>query len=236
MNIKIGIISYLPSENDARLLRIERLERLLGQLKIIFPEVEIIIIAQNWLDYTYNYDYLTIIEKPKLGILKARMTLREELLKSKGDYFILFDDDAIIEYTEASIKRLYQLCGKNPKGFAFRRGGKNLVNPYADSQLNFAVLSRYILEKEPVPKVDPQRSEGFEDRVWTMLLHVKYAGYEFLLPPEIKCTHFRNTKEPAPSTWSQTEKYNWKHMRQNTVDIENYILWAGDLPPQYKNS
>ena len=98
-------------------------------------------------------------------------------MKSDGDYFILFDDDAIIEM-ETSTTDLIQRCGENPKGFAFRKGDHNKYNPYIGSQLNFAVLSRFILESEDVPNVDPQKDEGFEDRVWSMLLHVKYAQYE----------------------------------------------------------
>lgn len=164
MNLVIGIISYLPSEQMPRTIRIEAFNHLQAQLNQFFPSVPVIVIAQNWQDYTITSPNYTIHSYPKLGILRARKTLRQKLLKSNGDYFILFDDDAIIEM-ETSTTDLLQMCGENPNGFAFRKGDHNKYNPCADSQLNFAVLSRFILESEDVPNVDPQKDEGFEDRV-----------------------------------------------------------------------
>lgn len=237
MKLYIGIISYLPDEIEARNLRIERLDRLIFQLKEIFPQVPIRIIAQNWKDYSNSYQYLEVQSYKTLGILKARETLRYDLLyHTDGDYFILFDDDAIIEYTKEAIDELYRLMDLNPKGFAFRKGGHNKYNPFADSQLNFAVFSRAMLQNEGVPKVDPQKDIGFEDRVWTMLMHVKYANYEFDLPVDIKCTHFRNPNEPAPSTWSKTRKRSWKFMRENTLGLEEYIITNKDLPTSYRGT
>ena len=57
--IGIGIPSYLPSKEIDRQLRIERLDRLLKQLKELFG-FPIIFIAQNWGDYKPNYEHCEI--------------------------------------------------------------------------------------------------------------------------------------------------------------------------------
>ena len=81
---------------------------------------------------------------------------------------------------------------KHPDGFCFIKGGSNKYNPYADSQLNLCAISRYIYEKEPIPNIDAQKSEGFEDRIWSTLLHFKYSYKEFDAPKGIRCCHFKN--------------------------------------------
>lgn len=127
--------------------------------------------------------------------------MRTALLTTSEDYFIFFDDDAIIEMDKGEMFLFVNLLREHPQGFAFIRGnGSSPFTPYADSQINFAVMSRFILAAEDIPNVDPEKSQGFEDRIWSTLLHYKYAQYEFVLPPSFKCTHFKNPNEPAPST------------------------------------
>lgn len=234
-----GIVSYFPWEQPERKQRQDRLDRLIKQLSTYWPEVPIIIIAQQWKFYNpsklcknriIRYDY------PKLGILGARQELRKKFLESGYDYLIMFDDDAIIQIdkSDAPLKYMEEL-DKNPHGFCFIKGnGSSPYTEYNDSQLNLCAISRWIYEREPIPNIDPQQSQAFEDRIWSTLLHFKYADVEFDAPPTIRCIHFKNEKEPVPSTWASEKAYKWKQMRQNTKDIEAYIAEHKELPEEWK--
>lgn len=149
----------------------------------------------------------------------------------------MFDDDAIIKVEDnlASTKYIEQL-NNHPEGFCFIDGnGSSPYTPYADSQLNLCAISRWIYEREPIPNIDPQKSEAFEDRIWSTLLHIKYADKEFKAPSGITCCHFKNPEiekygGEVVSTWAGKESYNWRMMRQNTLDIEKYISINRELP------
>jgi len=227
----------MPDNQDDLNGRIKRFERLIKQIDILFSiDIDIVIIAQNWKNFSidnitkhkvlqYNYD--------KLGILKARHTLREKFLENNYDYIIMFDDDAIIYGNNNKIKEYLDLMEKNPNGFCFIKGTD--PNGYINSQLNLCAISKYIYEKEPIPNIDPQKSEGFEDRIFSCLLHNKYSQYEFNEPVGLKCIHFKNPEinkfgGEVSSTWAKEKQYNWTHMRNNTAEIESYIKKYKELP------
>ena len=237
MNIKpcFGIVSYFPWEQPERKQRQDRLDRLVKQLSDFWPDIPIIVIAQQWKFYTiegkcknevlrYNYD--------KLGILRARQELRRKFLENNFDYLIMFDDDAIIQIDNPDLPNKYiEELNKHPDGFCFIDGiGSCKYTNYNDSQLNLNAISRSLYEKEPIPNVDPQKSEAFEDRIWSTLLHFKYPELEFKAPSGIRCVHFKNPNEAVPSTWSNEKEYNWRQMRQRTKDIEDYIAEHKELP------
>ena len=94
-------------------------------------------------------------------------------------------------------------------------------NPFAHSQLNLCCLSRYIFEKEDFPAFNPEKSEGFEDRIFSMTLLCKYPELQYDLPYDIYCKHFRSGN---PSTWAHREKHDWKRMRANTDVIEKGLI------------
>jgi len=229
-----GIISYFPWEQPARKQRQDRLDRLVKQLSNLCPDIPIMVISQQWKNYTLEdkcknqiikYDY------PKLGILAARQELRKHFLESNYDYLIMFDDDAIIDGTLGMMISYMQEIEKHPEGFCFIKGkGSSPYTEYADSQLNLCAISRWIYEREPIPDIDPQKSQAFEDRIWSTLLHFKYADYEFDAPEGLKCIHFKNPNEVAPSTWSREKHYEWKQMRTKTCEIEKYISENKELP------
>lgn len=233
-----GIVSYFPWEQPERKQRQDRLDRLVKQLSYLWPEIPIIVISQQWKFYNLDgkcknkvirYDY------PKLGILKARQELRKRFLENDFDYLIMFDDDAIIEGNEELAKKYIAELNNHPEGFCFIKGdGSSPYTDYNDSQLNLCAISRYIYEKEPIPNIDPQQSQAFEDRIWSTLLHFKYADKEFDAPEGIRCIHFKNEDEPVPSTWASEKVYRWKQMRQNTKDIEAYIAEHKGLPDEWK--
>ena len=148
----------------------------------------------------------------------------------------MFDDDCVIKCTETNAHTQYlSEIDKHPDGFAFIKGvgddakkGLGSPNPYKDSCLNLCAISRKVLLENPMPKVDPEESAGFEDRIFSMLLHVKCASKEFEIPSCIDTAHFHDPN--MPSTWSRRKKYKWKQLREKTIEIENYILKNGELP------
>lgn len=218
----IGIISYLPSKEVERVQRIHRLERLLKQLTEFLPSVPILVIAQNWNSY-FPSNYKIIVQYyNKLGILKARKVLREKFLDSNFDYLIMFDDDAIIEQLEPNAGDAYlKALEEHPDGFMFLQ--------YASSQLNGCAISRHIYTIEPMVDIDAQKNEGFEDSIFSWLLHHKYSEKEFSCQC-IKCVHFRNPNEYVPSTWAQGKENDWKRLRGRTKEILDYITEHKDLP------
>ncbi len=105
--------------------------------------------------------------------------LREYLLQSTADYFMLFDDDAIIEDEADGHNEILKLMDEHPNGWAFSTHFVNgtkpaKYNPFAQSQLNLCCLSRYIFEQEDFPNIDPEKSEGFEDSIFSVTLLCKY--------------------------------------------------------------
>ena len=98
--------------------------------------------------------------------MKARNVLRDEFLKTRFDYLIMFDDDAIIQCDDESAHIDYmKALDEHPDGFCLVKKENPTTYLYADSQLNLCAVSRYIYEREPLPDVNPQKGEAFEDRV-----------------------------------------------------------------------
>lgn len=225
-----GIISYFTWDQPERKQRQDRLDRLIKRLSDLWPDIPIMIIAQQWKYYTIEgkcKNKIIRFDYPKLGILGARHTLRKHFLESEFDYIIMLDDDAIIELDNDNVANEFiDEIDKHKDGFCFLQ--------YESSQLSLCAISKYIYEKEPIPNIDPQKSEAFEDKIWATLLHYKYADREFNAPKGIKCIHFRNPNEVVPSTWANQQKYNWKQLRNNTAEIVNYIVENKELPEKWK--
>lgn len=236
INACIGIPNWLPDNTTDRLARINRLNNLVRQIKEFF-NLPIIFIAQNWKDFTPEYSgQLHIYRYDKLGILKARQLLRDKFLDLNYDYIIMFDDDAIIECAPGQNKAYLDSLEQHPNGFCFIKGhGSSPYVKYADSELNLCAISKFIYKNEPIPNIDPQKDEGFEDRVWSTLLHFKYSEYEFDAPSGIRSAHFKNQElikqgKEVKSTWAQTETHNWYKLRASTTSIEHYIARTNELP------
>lgn len=239
MNVIVGIPSWLPMDCN-RSVRFNALLSLLKQINTLWPWMHICIYAQNWDEFSYakvlnsfqNVQIKVVTGRP--GILKARKELRKWLLSTHGDYFLLFDDDAhIVNKNDAHLK-IYDLLKQNPKGWSFSRHHRqghnpNKYNPFCDSQLNFAFISRYVLEREDFPDVNPEKGEGFEDRIYSMTLYCKYYDTYWEQPFEdLYSDHFHNG---GPSTWAKMRKYPWKQMQENTNKIE-YSLITQYKPPK----
>jgi hypothetical protein len=218
----VGIISYMPDREPDRSQRIERFERLLNQITELWPDLKVMVISQNWKDYSPKKNIINF-SYGKLGILKARKTLRDRFLQSEFDYLIMFDDDAIIQCLDKGSPQKYlTLIDNNPNGFMFLQ--------YETSQLNGCAISKHVYGLEPMVNIDAEKSEGFEDVIFSWLLHTKYPNKEFKCD-FIKCIHFKNPNEVAPSTWAREGKKDWKKLRNRTEEIKQYISRNKKLPP-----
>lgn len=208
-----GFISWLPDKEPDRGLRVERLNRALNQIKSLFGDVNIMIIAQNWKEYELPEGInAQVFKYDKLGILGARKILRRHFLESNYDYLIMCDDDIMIEIKDDNAPNNYlKSIDSNPNGFMFLQ--------YKAAQLNLCAISRFIYKQEPMVDTDPEKGEGYEDTIFSNLLHYKYPEYEFYTDENIKCIQFMNKNEKAPSTWS---KENNNHS-QNWSVTEFYI-------------
>ena len=232
-----GIPSWLPDKEPDRSQRKERINRLFKQLNDLWPNIDILVVAQNWQDFkpikTKNKQIIKTYEP--LGILKARQTLREEFLKLDYDYIIMFDDDAIIEFIDNTPKQYMNEIEKHPHGFCFMPGNNSKYHPYCGAQLNLCAISRFIYEQEPMVPVDPQKDEGYEDSIFACLLYHKYRQYEFKPPVGIKCIQFQNIKEKVPSTWAEDKQINFALISANTNLIQDYIVTHHSFPQHFKD-
>lgn len=204
-----GIISWLPDDSKDRELRVERLNRTFEQIHNVFGDVNFLVVAQNWKDYKVPkfVKNIDVFKYDKLGILEARKKLRQHFLDLNYDYLIMCDDDIIIEtdgplYGQAYLDEL----DFHPQGFIFLQ--------YDAAQLNLCAISRFIYEQEPMVDIDPQKYGGYEDTIFSNLLHYKYPSYEFKTIHGIRCTQFMNSEEKAPSTWSKDNNHqvNWRYV------------------------
>ena len=230
-----GIVSWLPDKEQTRTERQDRLNRLFKQLNDIWPEIDILLITQNWKTFKpidISNKIVRIDFKDGLGILKARQTLREEFLKSNYEYLIMMDDDCIIKTTEEASKAYMKELDKHSQGFCFIHADKarTKFHPYIGAQLNLCAISKFIYKKEPMVPIDPQQSEGYEDSIFATLLHHKYSQYEFIPPKGIKPIQFHNNEEKIPSTWCDKTKIDLQLIHANSNRIKEYILKYKDLP------
>jgi len=213
-----GLVSYIPDTDPARKLRIERLDRAFKQITDIFPDANFLVIAQNWKNYEVpeSVKNINVFKYDKLGILGARKKLREHFLQLGYDYLIMCDDDIILktELKNAGVDFMIQI-DKHPDGFMFLQ--------YDAAQLNLCAISRYVYEHEPMVDIDPQKNEGYEDTIFSRLLHYKYKDREFFSIPGIRCTQFLNKEEKAPSTWAATNNHelNWKSVVYHVERFKN---------------
>lgn len=233
-----GIVSWFPEVEPDRSQRQERLNRLFKQLNNLWPDIDILIITQNWKTFKPIDISNKIIRKDfeeGLGILKARQTLREEFLKSNYDYLIMMDDDCIIKIdTDTAANEYIEELDKHPNGFCFihavNKGEDYKYDPYIGAQLNLCAISKFIYTKEPMVPINPQKNEGYEDAIFATLLHHKYSKYEFVPPKDIRPIQFMNRSEIAPSTWCYRDKKNFSLIHANTNRIKDYIVTHKDLP------
>ena len=215
LNKVFGIISYFP-DNDSeshieiRRERSRRFRELLFKLEELWPDVDIMVIAQNWQDFELPEikNHIKTIHYGKLGILGARRELRKQFLSSDYDYLIMLDDDAMIT---ASDPQLYMNeLEKHPDGVGTLRKNK--------SPLQLFAISKEIYQQIDMPDIDAEKGEGFEDDIFVATCFSKFPDKAYMIPQDIiQETSFRYTGQgKCPSTWSKEHKYDWNYMRNHT--------------------
>ena len=209
----IGIISYLPDDPSIRNKRIERLEILLDRCNLLFPNISIVIVAQNWKKYcpTYkNHIWVAIDTDKPLGITGARKALRRVFLDyCNTDYLIMLDDDCDIRGV-SGIEYLRQI-DDNPG--CFIEFNKTLLKLFA--------ISKELFSKVDYEDVNPESEEGFEDRVFVNKLRKIFPDKkrEFKDTGLIECSI--STRDPY-SVWYKNQDI--KKMLDNTNTIITNIL------------
>ena len=213
-----GIISYFPDNDTAyhketRRERSRRFRELLFKLDELWPNVDIMIIAQNWQDFELPEirNKIRTFHYGKLGILRARKELRKRFLDSDYDYLIMLDDDFIISSTDP--QGFLDEIDKHPDGFgAIRR---------APSPLPFFSISKSIYSQIELPDIDPEKGEGFEDDVFSATCFARFPDKGFMFSEglaEDKSFHYEGPGK-CPSSWSKESKRDWDYMRNHTKSV-----------------
>lgn len=201
MNAVIGIISYLPDNDEIKNKRFKLLVNLLTSCHKLF-DLPIIIIAQNWESELIRVPWVTIYRyTEKLGITGARKALRKTFLESDYDYLIMLDDDCVLSGNSG--KEYLKQIEDNPD--CFIEFNKTLLKLFA--------ISKTLFKQVDYDDLSPENGEGFEDRLFVNTLRKKFPE----LRREFKNTgiqqHSESTADPL-STWYQNQ--DLKTMLENT--------------------
>ena len=213
LNAVTGIISYFP--DDIREQRRQRLRDLLEQLNKLF-KLPIIIIAQNWLEEDLKiFDGLKnqqifIYTFPKLGITKARMTLREKFIESEYDYLIMLDDDMVMKDNPYLAKQWLDQI-------------KDKEYYYTSNFLsNFCAISKEGMKKVFYDEdVDSSQGTGFEDWIFAnrCTYNLTSEPFKVFLP----ISERREFLDDKLSTWDpldpELKKRNEERSREKIMRI-----------------
>ena len=218
-----GIVSYFPDNDTAyhietRRERSRRFSELLLTLEKYWPNIDILIIAQNWQDFTIptiknkviRYDY------DKLGITGARRELRSKFLESNYDYLIMLDDDAMITCEDPSA--YISEIDNHPDGIGVIR--------HHSCSLMLCAISKYVYSRIDMPDIEAEKGQTFEDDLFVARCFAQFPDKAFDFPKEcITETSFKYTGEGAcPSSWAKENKYDWDGMRRvskSLIDAAN---------------
>ena len=171
----IGIISYLPDDEEKRQARFKKLCGLIQTCNQLF-NLPIHIIIQNY----YEED-TKILQKcnncvlspnySRLGIVGARKKLREWFLSSPYDCLIMLDDDCEIIGTTEGAKQYLSILDAHEGYFGEFRG----------TQLKLFAIYKNLLKYVDFADINPENSEGFEDTLFVEKLKKKFPkrGFSF---------------------------------------------------------
>lgn len=219
MKICIGMISYLPN-NEIREKRIKSIQELFLKLDELFYDIPVMVVSQSWGDYEPDTK-LNLIRDDyaiPLGIINARIRLRELFLKSDYDYMIMLDDDCIIEGSSA--RKYLKEIDDHPDGFGW----------FSNHLLKLFAISKNIYSQIEMPHIDAESFEGFEDKLFISMCRIRFPDYEFEFShDELKEISYETHKTPS-TWWSKEAAENRKAMIDKT---DNMIL---DYMRQYNNT
>ena len=168
MKIIIGIISWLPDDQEIRKVRLDRLKKLIIRCRQNF-ELPIMIIAQNYNgDEFKEYPWLNIFYYDKLGITGARRELRKKFLESAYDYVICLDDDFELNPNKAGADQYLKNIHMRP----------NFFFEYENYLMNLCAISRWIFEKVDYDEnISAENGTGFEDWIFVSVIRKKYPNH-----------------------------------------------------------
>ena len=194
----------MPDEEEVRKIRVERLNNLLDKCRYNLPELPILIVAQNWKGNEIPVKgNLTVFNYGKLGITKARDTLRKMFLDTRYDYMICFDDDFEINKSPISFSKYIKILNTIPNAFI----------EYENYIMNLCAMSRYIAERYPFDEsISAETGTGFED--WIYVSVIKNSDKE----------HYYNVRNLNLATRPRSELVNdkystWQNESVNKEDI-----------------
>lgn len=210
-----GIISYFPNNSskiniETRKERSRRCRELLLKLSELWPDTDILIIAQNWQDFQPPKikNNLKILYYDRLGILGARKELRKQFLISDYDYLIMLDDDGMIETSNP--KAYMDEIDQHPDGMGVIR--------HRNCPLMLLAISKSMYSLVDMPNVDPEKGEGYEDDLFVATCFIKYPDRCFDFPPDLiqeKSFHYSGPGK-CPSTWYNFKKVPWQQISAKT--------------------
>ena len=157
----ITIISYLPDDEEVRKVRFSKLKTLLNKCNEVF-DIPIFILIQNYkkeeIEELSEIKNVTLSRNyGKLGITGARKKIREKSLATTPyDYFILIDDDGVLEGTREGGRQYLETIDKHPGGYA----------NFKNRQLKLFAISREVYSKVDYFDINPEDGVGFEDTIF----------------------------------------------------------------------
>lgn len=200
MKICIGIISYFPDDKELRNIRIDRLNKTILDCNRLF-NLPILIIAQNWNDFTLDYDNVITFYYDKLGITGARKELRNKFLTSDFDYLIMLDDDAKLVGTSSDASLYLDQIENHP--------GK-WYGIYKSQLLKLFAISKDMFREVDYPEGEAENGDFFEDMYLIMSLNKLYPNNKFLFT--------RNTLNDISDSANDPNS-TWYHKQFNKHDI-----------------
>lgn len=210
MKVCLGIISYLP--DGIRENRLSELKNLIKSCSEYFPDIDIIIVAQNYQDYIPTSDRNKIIlysYQNKLGILNARKKLRELFINSDYDYLIMLDDDTCI-YGEKN-NNFIETLKENPDNFA--------CFDWYRGQLWLFAISKSLFSKVEYPDLDAEAGDVFEDTYLSQIC--KHLCPNYIDTSKININRRAGGRQ---STWWNNKNYNIKKMEMKTNELISHDL------------
>ena len=209
----IGIISWLPDEPNQRAARLETLKATLESCYKVFPNIPILIIAQNWNNEVSVSEQCIVFEYDKLGIVKARKILRLKFLQSEYDCLIMLDDDCILE---GDATEYLQFIDNNPD---------IIVQVFDNWQLKLFAISKHHYAQVDFPNICVENLEGVEDELFIKRCQHLFGNKVVTLKDCKVTVNMGQTFEN--STWKPEVYAHADYLKivKNTCNVaNNYIL------------
>lgn len=203
-------------------------------LRCVFPNVPIIILAQDWAENGWSLDYpnVSIYHTTKMGITPARQELREIALSLDYDYYMMTDDDVLWglscgdKYAPAVLaeagQRVMHILETHPDGFGS-------VQPCF---LKGFFISHYLFSRVMYAHLDTNGANGydlgFEDFSFAAECILRFPERRFDLLDTGFCDLTPAHRDGSDSTW-WTEDMN-KNPGRTELMYRNTLTYLSQFP------